>query len=178
MEWETGRPSFHAKVSYFNDFLTSTIRNATSLRDTWGNVARFDAPLSQCFPFQLRQKASQFTALEREMEEKRTENSAQLARLRELQQQLQSKASELGDMQGSLEAKDNTVKEANTLVDKVKALHVEHCSELEQQIDAVRGSEHSTPNFSRVFLRTYTVTFVVLVRGCGRFMKYLLHPLI
>lgn len=43
----------------------------------------------------------------------------------------------MGELEGSLEAKDIELKESAALVDRVKALHSDQCHELQRQIEEV-----------------------------------------
>lgn len=46
----------------------------------------------------------------------------------------------IGQLEGSLEAKDIELKESATLVERVKSLHGEQCHELQKQIEEVTVS--------------------------------------
>ena len=51
---------------------------------------------------------------------------------------MESSTRHIGELEGTLEAKDIELKESASLVDRVKALHGEQCHELQRQIEEVR----------------------------------------
>lgn len=86
----------------------------------------------------VRQATSQLSGIEKQLNERTSESGLHSAKLRELQEELETRSRKIGQLEGSLEAKDIELKESASLVDRVKALHGEQCHELQKQIEEVR----------------------------------------
>ena len=85
----------------------------------------------------VRQATSRFSTVERQLTDRTSESSLHESKLKEIQEELESKARRIGELEGSVEAKDIELKESAALVDRVKALHGEQCLELQRQIEEV-----------------------------------------
>ena len=65
------------------------------------------------------------------------------AKLKDLQEELQSKHRRIGELEGILEVKNTELKETKAMMEKVKGLHVEQCKEMELQIEEVSEKTES-----------------------------------
>ena len=92
---------------------------------------------------QIRQKASEVTHLEKQLDEKMSVYGSHAAKLKDLQEELQSKHRRIGELEGILEVKNTELKETKAMMEKVKGLHVEQCKEMELQIEEVSEKTES-----------------------------------
>ena len=92
----------------------------------------------------VRQATSRLGSIEKQLTDRTSQSGLHEAKLKELQEELESRTRRIGELEGTLEAKDIELKESASLVDRVKALHGEQCHELQRQIEEVRKGEICT----------------------------------
>lgn len=86
----------------------------------------------------MRQATSRLGSIEKQLTDRTSESGLHEAKLKELQEELESRTWRIAELEGTLEAKDIELKESASLVDRVKVLHGEQCHELQKQIEEVR----------------------------------------
>ena len=77
------------------------------------------------------------SALERQLDDKLCEVTEQVSHVTELEEEVAVKTVQLSKLRAELEAKTQELVSGQSIVDKVKAIHAEQCSELEKQIELV-----------------------------------------
>ena len=90
----------------------------------------------------VRQATSRLGSIEKQLTDRTSESGLHEAKLKELQEELESRTRRNGELEGTLEAKEIELKESASLVDRVKALHGEQCNELQRQIQEVRKTRY------------------------------------
>ena len=81
------------------------------------------------------------------------------AKLKEMQEELKVKHRRNGELEGAIEVKEAELKEAQTLMEKVKSLHMEQCKELEHQIEEVANA--ITDAILLIVIETSIITIII-----------------
>lgn len=116
----------------------------------------------------MRQATSRVGSIEKQLTDRTSESGLHEAKLKELQEELESRTRRIGELEGTLEAKDIELKESTSLVDRVKVLHGEQCHELQKQIEEVRKRRNmctGTPFHERNFTSTFASVKVFLIEA-------------
>lgn len=87
--------------------------------------------------FQSRRKTSQMANLEQQLDQKMTEFSATVARMKQLEEEVVSKEDEANRYQKELHEKNQALQKVRTSTDQNQQLQREQFNEYEKQIDIV-----------------------------------------
>lgn len=85
----------------------------------------------------MRQKEAQNSHLERQLDNKCSEQSSIADQLKTIQGDLKNRTDHISQLEAAMKGKETEIQGTTTLVEKVKTLHSEQCQELQAQIEQV-----------------------------------------